>query len=147
VGKKRKFIAATLVVVGIIAFGGVALAGTMLTAADMTGAKEVPGPGDPDGSGTADLNLIPKREKICYSITVDNIVPATMAHIHKGTSTEAGPIVKGLKAPTDGTSSGCVRLDRAKIMKIKNNPSGYYVNVHNDDFPNGALRDQLSPSP
>ena len=146
-GKKRKFIAATLVVVGIIAFGGVALAGTMLTAADMTGAKEVPGPGDPDGSGTADLNLIPKREKICYSITVDNIVPATMAHIHKGTSTEAGPIVKGLKAPTDGTSSGCVRLDRAKIMKIKNNPSGYYVNVHNDDFPNGALRDQLSPSP
>jgi len=147
VGKKRIFIAATLVVVGIIAFGGVALAGTMLTAADMTGAKEVPGPGDPDGSGTADLNLIPKREKICYSITVDNIVPATMAHIHKGTSTEAGPIVKGLKAPTDGTSSGCVRLDRAKIMKIKNNPSGYYVNVHNDDFPNGALRDQLSPSP
>ena len=146
-GKKRIFIAATLVVVGIIAFGGVALAGTMLTAADMTGAKEVPGPGDPDGSGTADLNLIPKREKICYSITVDNIVPATMAHIHKGTSTEAGPIVKGLKAPTDGTSSGCVRLDRAKIMKIKNNPSGYYVNVHNDDFPNGALRDQLSPSP
>jgi len=147
VGKKRIFIAATIAVIGLMVFGGVALAGTMLTAADMTGAKEVPGPGDPDGSGTADLNLIPKREKICYSITVDNIVPATMAHIHKGTSTEAGPIVKGLKAPTDGTSSGCVRLDRAKIMKIKNNPSGYYVNVHNDDFPNGALRDQLSPSP
>ena len=146
-GKKRIFIAATIAVIGLMVFGGVALAGTMLTAADMTGAKEVPGPGDPDGSGTADLNLIPKREKICYSITVDNIVPATMAHIHKGTSTEAGPIVKGLKAPTDGTSSGCVRLDRAKIMKIKNNPSGYYVNVHNDDFPNGALRDQLSPSP
>jgi hypothetical protein len=63
VGKKRIFIAATIAVIGLMVFGGVALAGTMLTAADMTGAKEVPGPGDPDGSGTADLNLIPKREK------------------------------------------------------------------------------------
>jgi hypothetical protein len=49
-----------------------------------------------------------------------------------------------LKAPSDGSSRGCVRLGRAKIM---NNPSGYYVNVHNVPFPNGALRDQLSPSP
>jgi hypothetical protein len=148
VGKKRMLVAATLVMVGsIMAFGVPALAGTMLTAANMTGAKEVPGPGDPDGTGTADLNLIPKREKICYTITVNNIDPATMAHIHKGTSTEAGPIVKGLKAPSDGDSQGCVRLARAKIMKIKNNPSGYYVNVHNVPFPNGAVRDQLSPSP
>ena len=145
-GKKRIFIAATVAVIGVLAFGGVALAGTMLTA-NMTGPNEVPGPGDPEGTGTADLNLIPKREKICYSITVDNIEPATMAHIHKGSATVAGPIVKGLKAPTDGTSSGCVRLDRAKIMKIKNNPSGYYVNVHNDEFSGGAVRGQLSPSP
>lgn len=145
-GKKRIFIAATIAVIGLMVFGGVALAGTMLTA-NMTGPNEVPGPGDPEGTGTADLNLIPKREKICYSITVDNIEPATMAHIHKGSATVAGPIVKGLKAPTDGTSSGCVRLDRAKIMKIKNNPSGYYVNVHNDEFSGGAVRGQLSPSP
>ncbi len=80
-------VAATLVVVGIMAFGVPALAGTMLTAANMTGAKEVPGPGDPDGTGTADLNLIPKREKICYTITVNNIQPATMAH----TQSSCGP--------------------------------------------------------
>ena len=97
-GKKRIFIAATIAVIGLMVFGGVALAGTMLTA-NMTGPNEVPGPGDPEGTGTADLNLIPKREKICYSITVDNIEPATMAHIHKGSATVAGPIVKGLKAP------------------------------------------------
>ena len=145
-GKKRIFIAATVAVIGVLAFGGVALAGTMLTA-NMTGANEVPGPGDTNGSGTANLNLIPKREKICYSITVDNIAPATEAHIHKGTSTQAGPIVKALKAPSDGTSSGCVRLSRMKIMQIKNNPSRYYVNVHNAEFDKGAVRGQLSPSP
>jgi hypothetical protein len=142
-GKKKVFVAAVIALIGIIAFGGPALAGAMLTAS-MSGANEVPGPGDADGTGTADLNLIPKREKICYTLTVQNIEPATMAHIHKGTSTEAGPIVKGLKAPSDGDSQGCVRLSRTMIMKIKNNPSGYYVNVHNGDFPNGAVRGQLS---
>ena len=141
-GKKRILVAATLAVVGIMAFGVPALAGTMLTA-NMTGPNEVPGPGDTDGTGTADLNLIPKREKICYTLTVQNIEPATMAHIHKGTSTQAGPIVKGLRAPSDGDSQGCVRSSRKLIMNIKNNPAGYYVNVHNGAFPDGALRCQL----
>ena len=143
VGKKTMLVAAALALIGILTFGGAALAGTMLTAS-LSGTNEFPGPGDSDGSGTADLNLIPKKERICYTLTVEKIEPATMAHIHKGASTEAGPIVKGLKAPTDGDSQGCVRLARAKIMKIKNNPSGYYVNVHNGDFPNGAVRGQLS---
>jgi hypothetical protein len=81
VGKKRIFIAATIAVIGLMVFGGVALAGTMLTAT-LTGAAEVPGPGDPDGSGNASLNLMPKKERICYTITVSNIEPATMAHTY-----------------------------------------------------------------
>lgn len=144
-GKKRLLVVAVLALVGVMAFGVPALAGTMLTA-KMTGAKEVPGPGDLNGTGTANLNLIPTREEICYTITVRRIGPATMAHIHKGTSTQAGPIVKGLKPPSDGDSQGCVRSSVALIRDIKNNPSGYYVNVHNDRFPKGAVRGQLAPS-
>jgi hypothetical protein len=145
--RKRVFLVALAAgITSVMVFGVPALAGTMLTA-NMTGANEVPGPGDPNGSGTANLNLIPKRERICYQITVSNIEPATMAHIHKGTSTQAGMIVKTLKAPTDGDSQGCVRSSRKLIMNIKNNPSGYYVNVHNDEFEGGAVRGQLAPSP
>ena len=145
-GKKRLLVAATFALIGIMAFGVPALAGTMLTAS-LTGAAEVPGPGDPDGSGTADLTLLPKREKICYDITVQNVEQVTMAHIHRGSATEAGPILKTLKPPTDGSSSGCVRSSRMMIRKIKNDPSGYYVNVHSDPFPNGAVRGQLTLSP
>jgi hypothetical protein len=144
-------VAATLALVGVMVFGGPALAGTMLTAT-LTGEAEVdgagnPDQGDPDGSGTADLNLLPKRERICYELTVTNIEPATDAHIHKAPAGQNGGIVKALKAPSDGSSSGCVRSSRMLIKKIKNKPSGYYVNVHNVPFPNGALRGQLTPSP
>jgi hypothetical protein len=86
---------------------------------------------------------MPVKEQICYRITVSNIGRATAAHIHRGTSTEAGPILKELEAPSDGSSQGCVRVSRTAITNIKNNPSGYYVNVHNRAFPNGAVRGQL----
>jgi len=146
-GERKMLIAATIAVVGLMAFGGSALAGTILTA-NMTGAQEVdnmgtPNQGDPNGTGTARLDLMPNREKICYRLTVDNIRPATAAHIHKAPAGQNGDIVRELKAPSDGTSSGCVTLSSTRIMNIKNNPSGYYVNVHNRPYPNGAVRGQL----
>jgi hypothetical protein len=87
---------------------------------------------------------MPNRERICYTITVSNIRPATAAHIHKAPAGQRGDIVKELQAPSDGSSEGCVRLSSTKIMHIKNNPDGYYVNVHNKPYPDGAVRGQLS---
>lgn len=108
----------------------------------LTGAAEVPGPGDPDGSGSASLTVNPGRGEICYSITVEDIEPATGAHIHEAGAGEAGPVVKGLEAPSDGSSSGCV-IDRELARELVRNPSDYYVNVHNHELPAGAVRGQL----
>jgi len=148
VGKKLMLVVAVMAVAGVMAISGVALAGAMLSGTPLTGEAEVDGEGNPDqgdldGEGTAELNLIPKREKICYTLPVTGIDPATDAHIHKAAAGQNGPIVKALRAPTDGDSQGCARSSRKLIMKIKNNPSAYYVNVHNVPFPNGALRGQL----
>ena len=109
----------------------------------LTGSAEVT-PGDPDGSGTARLTFNPGQEQVCYELTVSGIAPATAAHIHEAPAGSAGPVVVGLTAPTNGTSSGCVTLDREEIKEIMRDPSLYYVNVHNAPYPNGALRGQLS---
>jgi hypothetical protein len=110
----------------------------------LTGSTEVPGPGDPDGSGTASLRVNPGQGQVCYELMVEGIAPAAAAHIHQAPAGTAGPIVVGLMAPTNGASSGCVDVGRELAREILKNPADYYVNVHNAEFPAGALRGQLS---
>jgi hypothetical protein len=109
----------------------------------LTGEAEVPGPGAADGAGTATLRLNPGQEEICYELSVSGIGEATAAHIHQGAAGEAGPPVVTLEAPVDGSSSGCAPVERALVRTMIQNPEGFYVNVHNEEFPDGAVRGQL----
>lgn len=111
--------------------------------ATLSGATEVPGPGDPDGSGTFDGKVNLGLSRLCYTLTVSNIAPATAAHVHVGGTGVAGPVVISLEAPTDGSSSACTTADRALLREIARHPETYYVNVHNAEFPGGAVRGQL----
>jgi hypothetical protein len=110
--------------------------------AGMNGAQEVPGPGDPDGSGTAVVTVDTVTGDICFELAVRNIEPAAAAHIHQAEQGAPGPIVVTLTPPTGGSSSGCV-VDLTQAQAIAADPSAYYVNVHNADFPDGAVRGQL----
>jgi hypothetical protein len=109
--------------------------------ANLAGEKEVPGPGDPDGSGHAVVNVY--RAQVCYGLEVANIAPSTAAHIHLGFRSEAGPVLVSLNPPTDGSSGGCAPIPRALSQGLREHPARYYVNVHNEEFPNGAIRGQL----
>ena len=122
--------------------GGAEQGGRQL-ATTLTGAVEVPGPGDPDGSGFATVTVNPGQGVLCYELSVSGIAPATGAHIHEAPPGAAGPVVVGLEPPTSGFSSGCVVVGRALAKDILKNPSDYYVNVHNAEYPAGALRGQL----
>ena len=109
----------------------------------LSGAAEAPDPGDNDGGGTAGLTIDPGQGRICYSLRVSNIDPATMAHIHKAGVGEAGPVVVALKAPSGGSSEACATVGRELALDILRSPVNYYVNVHNEPFPKGAIRGQL----
>ena len=123
---------------------GTALAGGRPFETVLTGAAEVPGPGDPDGQGTARITLNHGQGEVCYELTVTGIAPATLAHIHVIDPTKGfGPAVVTLVAPTTGSSSGCTAAPRDLIKAIIQHPENYYVNVHNDDFKAGALRGNL----
>ena len=111
----------------------------------LTGAAEVPGPGDADGRGTASVTVNSGQDRVCYKLSVANIDTATMAHIHIGGTTVAGPPVVTLTPPdASGNSSSCATVTRALALAILKDPSAYYVNVHNAAFPAGAVRGQLA---
>jgi hypothetical protein len=114
----------------------------------LTGANEVPGPGDPDASGTASLALNPGQGEVCFDLAwtgIDGTV--TAAHIHAAPAGVAGPVVvplfSGSFSGTD-SASACVSADRDLLLAIIQDPESYYVNIHSTVFPAGAVRGQLS---
>lgn len=118
--------------------------GRKLTAM-LSGEAAFPGPGDENGAGLFDARVNPGTERICYTLDVSNIEDATAAHIHMGPEGEAGPPVLTLDTPgEDDDSEECQDIDRALATEIIREPEAYYVNVHNDGFPQGAIRGQLS---
>src|SRR3954471_15965738 len=134
------------------------LGGTMLLAAcatgpqnqratlyvTMTGTQEVPGPGDPDGTGTVEINVVPASGQVCWNLYARQIDPATAAHIHRGAEGVAGPVVLMLTAPdAAGHSQGCANVDPALAREIAFQGHLFYANVHNASHPAGAIRGQL----
>ena len=117
--------------------------GGKLLTAQLTGAAEVPGPGDKDGMGTARITINVGQSTLCYELAVSNIAPATAAHIHEAPAGSAGPVIIGLTAPTSGSSRACMVIDGELAKEIAKDPADYYVNVHNADFRAGAVRGQL----
>jgi len=147
VGRRRFVVGlSAAMVVGLLSVvaAPVALAETIYVA-DMTGDQEVPGPGDPDGTGYAELRIDPGSGQVCAFISVADVSEPTAAHIHAGDAGVAGGIVVTLPTPTGGEVDDCVSgLDAGVLQAIVDDPASYYVNVHTADFPAGALRGQLA---
>ena len=105
--------------------------------------------GDPDGTGKADFTFDTDEGTICYEIEVEGIAepvePAPglgSAHIH---FLATGGIAVDLEADfqpdksDEFKASGCVEVDSALLQTIIENPDQFYVNIHNAEFPGGAL--------
>ena len=142
---RKIVLSACVTVLALLTFAHLAIAqGQSKATAKLSGAAEVPGPGDTKGSGTAELTFNPDKGEVCYELTVTGIEEATAAHIHEGAAGKAGSVKVALDAPKTGSVKGCKSADAATVKAIMANPADYYINVHNKDFPNGAVRGQLS---
>jgi hypothetical protein len=95
----------------------------------------------PTGSGS--ITLDPVTKVITGSFVTQNVVNATLAHIHDGDVGVAGPVVVALVQNPTGTwnvPANTVLTD-AQIARLQ--AGGYYVNVHTQLNPNGEIRGQL----
>ena len=105
-------------------------------------------PGDIDGSGEMTLRFNLKREKVCFKLDVDNLGTLTRAHIHNAPRGENGGITvfffdTVIDDPIPVRLKGCVDVDADTMLQILEAPDQYYVNIHTDENPAGAIRGQL----
>ena len=111
--------------------------------AALAGKNEKP-KGDNDGRGA--FSAIFPQGQICYGYSVRDIGDPVGAHIHKGPAGKNGPIVVTLDTPNSGNAgsvSDCFDIPPDVRKDILRRPAGYYVNVHTEEFPGGAVRGQL----
>jgi len=113
----------------------------------LSGPQEVPGPGDADAIGEGSVTIDVDEGTVCWQYNVAGIAFLSAAHIHTGGEGESGSVVVPLSI-ADGSfpASGCTTAGADVIEAIVANPIGYYLNVHTDEFPGGALRGQLLDS-
>ncbi len=113
------------------------------------GAQEVPGPGDDDASAMATITLDQEKQEICWKLEqVNGLEKVTAGHIHRAPKGDEGDVVVKL-FEGDLVESGCV--DKAagefsddRIQALWDNPANYYVNIHTEELPKGAIRGQLA---
>ena len=128
---------------GVVAFSCLTVAaGAQTYVGVMNGANEAPGPGDPDGFGLAGFRF--EGTTVIYHMMVKNIAAPNASHIHRGAAGVPGPVVLALASVfPNNTATGTATASAALIDEIRSDPELFYVNVHNGDFPNGAIRAQL----
>jgi hypothetical protein len=149
--------------------GALAVCAPLAGAATMTfpiaanGIKEVnaagvPSQGDLDATaiGTVVLNNgtgTGNTGSATINVTLTNIdFPLSGHHIHQGPITSTGSIVLDFGSPETIRSgnilSGTIsNLNATTINNAFANPLAFYYNIHNSQFPGGAVRDQLTPEP
>lgn len=134
--------AALVLLAGCASTGGVPQRAELTTT--LTGQQAAPQAGDLDGTGTARFRVNAAGGEVCWTMAIRGIDPATAAHIHRGAAGSAGPPVVTLTTPgADGQSTGCAAVDRDTAQAMIRRASDFYVNIHNQAYPAGAIRGQL----
>lgn len=165
--QSTRYLLGLFVLLSGVALPQVARAGhtNRVLSTELTGRAEVPSNasnhrmvGDANGMGSAYVfGVDGDPTTLCYVLEVSDLqlVPVgdgMAAHIHEGAAGENGPVVAALAGPEDGNAGDCLTEgeegkfptgEAGIVQRILTNPDDFYINVHNPDFPDGAIRGQL----
>ena len=105
--------------------------------------------------GRARVTLDTETGEVCFSVRFSSAGTPNRGHIHTGIKGANGgiviPLFELIGMPADPRNddleerhlSDCVTADPALVQLIADNPTEYYVNLHNTRFPAGVMRCQL----
>ena len=116
---------------------------TTTLVAPLDGGAVVPAPGAPSASGHARLILDADTGQVCWELTVSRVDAPTAAHLHTAPLGAVGPVTVALTAVAGGPATGCATVPAELVASVAAHPQGFYVDVHDDAFPAGAVRGQL----
>jgi hypothetical protein len=115
---------------------------TTLYTVSMTGTAETP-KGAPHGRGIA-IIAFHGASTVCFRFShLHGFLDATVAHIHSGPIGHAGPVLVALSSGSKLHHRGCLAISPSVSRRIWEQPRAYYVNVHSQQYPRGAVRAQL----
>lgn len=139
---------ATLVLVLLVILTATTAFGQTLGAA-LTTLQEVPAAPPIPGFGNATVTFDATRENLNVTITVSSLgSPINNFHIHEAPAGINGPVVVNLIGLggqfVNGTMTGTFPVSAAVAQRMLQNPANFYVNVHTQQFPGGAVRGQLA---
>jgi len=129
---------------------GAAQAHSSSFTAILSGANET-GAGDADGVGIARITIDYDTNVLSYDIAFSGLGLLAAGHIHSGVAGVNGPVVIGFTVPEGlsgtGQFTGSVVGNPNTPFVTELTASSFYVNLHTDEFPGGAIRGQLAPIP
>jgi hypothetical protein len=104
---------------------------------------------DPKAVGFAEVTLDPVANTVTFWLEAPDLDNVNASHIHRGAAGVNGPVVIPFNQPfpngfSMGTTTGVAPSLIAEIMA---NPANFYVNIHNNQFPGGAVRGQMTTAP
>lgn len=124
--------------------------------ATLTGAAERPNAVTTTATGTSTVTINDDAQTLTFSINVTGLTSPTLAHIHVGTTSEAGPIAVNLltTAPATGPFTGVLASGTRSTTDVtggetfatlvaKIRAGNTYVNLHTVTNPGGEIRGQL----
>ncbi len=98
--------------------------------------------GSPNGSALAMINVYPPKGELCWQFTqLVNVPSPTVARLFRnfpGATGEGGYFLGHKYSP-----SGCIKVESVVLELIVDKPEQFFVNIHNRQFPGGAVRGPL----